>query len=564
MLEGIIKTRGKDVFCMKKCLSLFFSLALLTSLTACSQGVSGETTVIATAEPVQTVAETEAEGVYTVSTVDDFIAAIGPDREIRLEPGIYDLSTASTYAGETGNEWCFWDEVYDGYELVIQLTNNLTITGVGKNSVTISAAPRYAQVLRLNACRNISMTGFTAGHTKEPGSCVGGVICLDYCTGISMRDVGLYGCGVTGVCADNCTDLTVANSDIYACSYNGIQLMSCHGANVVNCKLYDLGKDAWEASEVFNLVSSSDINISDCEIYGNLSQYLVRSSGVSLVTLKNNVFRDNWVNSSAFGTFGNFVTLDGNTFEDCLIHSWFENGCGAVDPEGNTITEDTMNGIIPAETVPDGPKTTVTVTNADEFLAAIGPNTEIVIDAESIDFSTAKDYGGGPKKYYRWEDIYDGPGLIIHSADNLTIRSKDGKTKNHTINAVPRYANVLTFINCDNLVLSGFTAGHTEAPGDCSGGVLMFQNCEFISVDNCGLFGCGTLGVDAQMCTAITLRKCDIYECSNGGVSMSDTTGITIEKCTFRDLGGNNLILYGCSDVTVDGEYINGQNYNGR
>ena len=45
---------------------------------------------------------------------------------------------------------------------------------------------------------------------------------------------------------------------------------------------------------------------------------------------------------------------------------------------------------------------------------------------------------------------------------------------------------------------------------------------------------------------------------------MMDTTGITIEKCTFRDLGGNNLIFTGCSDVTVDGEYINGQSYNGR
>ena len=153
---------------------------------------------------------------------------------------------------------------------------------------------------------------------------------------------------------------------------------------------------------------------------------------------------------------------------------------------------------------------------------------------------------------------------MITGADNLTIRSKDGKTKNHTICAVPRYANVLSFINCDNLVLSGFTAGHTEAPGDCSGGVLRFQKCTMVSVDNCGLFGCGTLGVDAQMCTSITLRKCDIYECSNGGVSMYDTTGITIEKCTFRDLGGNNLMLYDCSDVTVDGEPINGQSYNGR
>ena len=550
---------------MKKCICILLSLIMLLSMTACSENIAGETTVIATAVPAETTAAAEAEGVYTVSNVDDFIAAIGPDREIRLEPGTYDLSTASTYAGETGNEWCFWDEVYDGYELVIQLTNNLTITGAGKGVTILSAGPRYAQVLRLNSCHNVSMTGFTAGHTKEPGACVGGVICLEYDRGVSIRDVGLYGCGVTGVSADNCTDLTVANSDIYECSYNGIQVLNSTGVNVVNCRLYDLGKnEEWEASEVFNLVSSSDIAISDCEIYGNLSQYFVRSSGVDQVTLKNNVFRDNWVKNTAFGTFGNFVTLDGNTFEDCLIPQWFENGCGAVDPEGNTITEDMMNGLIPAETVPDGPKTTVTVTNADEFLAAIGPNTEIVIDAETIDFSTAKDYGGGPKKSYRWEDIYDGPALVIAGADNLTIRSKDGKTKNHTISAVPRYANVLTFINCDNLVLSGFTAGHTKEPGVCAGGVLMFQGCEFVSIDNCGLFGCGILGVQAEGCTGITLRSSEIYECSNGGVSMTDTTGITIEKCTFRDLGGNNLMLSGCSDVTVDGEPINGQNYNGR
>lgn len=553
---------------MKKLLSVLLTLTLLISLVACSQDAAGETTVIATAVPVETAsAEPVApqDGVYTVSTVDEFIAAIGPDREIHLEPGTYDLSTASTYAGETGNEWCYWEEVYDGYELVIQFANNLTITGAGKNVTILSAAPRYAQVLKLVGCYGILLDSFTAGHTKEPGSCVGGVIYLENCECVIIDYVGLYGCGVTGVTADGCDTMTIAGCDIYECSYNGISFNNCTYTTVANCRFYDLGKtEEWEADAVFVLESSFDITILDCEIYGNVSQYLLRSSGVEQVTLKNNVFRDNWVKSSAFGTFGNFVTLDGNTFEDCLIPRWFTEGCGAVDPEGNTITEDTLNGIDTGETVPAGEKTTVTVTNADEFLAAIGPNTEIVIDAETIDLSTAKDYGGGPKKYYRWEDIYDGPGLVIAGADNLTIRSKDGKTKSHTISAVPRYANVLTFINCDNLVLSGFTAGHTKEPGVCVGGVLRFQNCTMVSVDNCGLFGCGILGVSAELCTSITLRKCDIYECSNGGVQMLDTTGITIEQCTFRDLGGNNLMLYGCSDVTVDGEPINGQNYNGR
>ena len=549
---------------MKRSISVILTLALLLLLTACGQSTAGET-VIATASPAETTAAAEAEGAYTVSNVDDFIAAIGPDREIRLEAGTYDLSSACTYAGETGNEYCYWNEVYDGYELVIRSANNLTITGAGKDVTILSTAPRYAQVLKLVGCYGILLDSFTAGHTKEPGSCVGGVIYLENCECVIIDYVGLYGCGVTGVTADGCDTMTMAGCDIYECSYNGINFNNCTYTTVANCRFYDLGKtEEWEADAVFVLESSFDITILDCEIYDNVSQYLLRSSGVDQVMLKNNVFRDNWVKSSAFGTFGNFVTLDGNTFEDCLIYRWFENGCGAVDAEGNSITEDTLNGIEPGETVPAGEKVTVTVTNADEFLAAIAPNTEIVIDAEVIDFSTAQDYGGGPKKYYRWEDIYDGPGLVIAGADNLTIRSKDGKTKNHTINAVPRYANVLTFVNCDNLVLSGFTAGHTQEPGVCAGGVLSFQNCTMVSVDNCGLFGCGILGVQAESCTGITLRKCDIYECSYGGIQMLDVTGITLEKCTFRDLGGNNLILNGCSDVTVDGEPLNGQYYNGR
>ena len=36
---------------------------------------------------------------------------------------------------------------------------------------------------------------------------------------------------------------------------------------------------------------------------------------------------------------------------------------------------------------------TVTVTTADEFLASIAPNTEIIVDAELIDWSTANGYG---------------------------------------------------------------------------------------------------------------------------------------------------------------------------
>ena len=188
---------------MKKWISLLLCLTLLLSLTACGTGDSGETTVIATAVPAQT-EPTQAEsapedGIYTVSTPDEFIEAIGSDRTIHVSGGTLDLSTARSYGKDTGNDKCAWEEEFDGYQLVIHDVKNLTITGDGKVATEIATQPRYAQVLYLRSCENVALSGFTAGHTPEAGSCVGGVVYLEGCTGVSIRDVGLYGCGVIGV-----------------------------------------------------------------------------------------------------------------------------------------------------------------------------------------------------------------------------------------------------------------------------------------------------------------------------------------------------------------------------
>ena len=139
---------------------------------------------------------------------------------------------------------------------------------------------------------------------------------------------------------------------------------------------------------------------------------------------------------------------------------------------------------------------------------------------------------------------------------NLTIRSNDGNVTGHTIAAIPRYANVLTFQSCSYITLSGFTAGHTREPGYCSGGVLRFQDSDHITVDKCGLYGCGILGVDAGYCTDIRVANCDIYECSQGGVQFWSSEGIVMENNTLRDLDGSDMSFYDCKDVTVNGETL--------
>ena len=198
----------------------------------------------------------------------------------------------------------------------------------------------------------------------------------------------------------------------------------------------------------------------------------------------------------------------------------------------------------------------VTVTTADEFLAAIAPDTEITVDAELIDLSKATGYGRTRGEYYYWNETHDGPELYIAEVSNLTIR---GAGDDHTINvisSVPRYSNVLTFFNCSNIMVKGLTAGHTEEPGECVGGVLHFLNSQNILVEDCGLFGCGTVGVGAESSKDIQIINNDIYDCTVGGIDLTFCGDVNADGNTFRNLGIFTFRVYDCGSVTCNGEPV--------
>ena len=251
------------------------------------------------------------------------------------------------------------------------------------------------------------------------------------------------------------------------------------------------------------------------------------------------------------------MVLDGNRFENCSVRRWFGADGTVTDGAGNPLTDEQMNKLYSTgATEPTQAQLEIHVSTVDELIAAIGPNVDIVLDGELYDLSTATGYGTSKGDYYYWLDEFDGPQLVIDGVDNLTIRSNDGSVTGHTIAAIPRYANVLTFQSCSYITLSGFTAGHTREPGYCIGGVLRFQDSDHITVDKCGLYGCGILGVDAEYCTDIRVANCDIYECSQGGVQFWSSEGIVMENNTLRDLGGSDMSFHDCKDVTVNGETL--------
>lgn len=566
----------------RKIIAILLCIALGMTLTACrSSGAAADDPMLLI--PVE---QPKIKHTKTVSTVDELLDAIAPNTEIVLYAGDYALQEASDYGAE-GSEYYSWEtDMNGGYALSLTGVNDLTIHGSGREATSILTASRYADVLRLTDCTNIRLEGFTAGHTEEPEaySCVGNVLVLQDSAHISMHDLGLFGCGVIGLVAENTGAMELTDSSIYDCSHSAIKLNDASGLVVERCLFYDIGTAEVNGTAIFDMTKTGAVKITDCEIAENYVVNLLNLLGSGKLEIGNTDFIKNTVFDTVFYLYQDprFVeeelplemTLHGNSFDSNEVIRWYtecpdESGIfaekRAVDLNGTEILPDALNdankGSVVTASTANTDLNQVHAATVDEFLGAIAPNTEIILDSTLYDLSTATGYGQTDGDYYYWNEAFDGPELVISEVDNLIIRGS-GKDST-TISAMPRYANVLSFSACNNVALYDFTAGHTKEQGSCTGGVLFFRSCKNSSVEGCGLFGCGTLGVWAYTSDGLTVSNCDIYECSLGGVELNDCSNIAINSTTLRDLGGADLIIRNCTGLTVDGEALNGVSYRG-
>ncbi|MCR5844015.1 MAG: right-handed parallel beta-helix repeat-containing protein, partial [Oscillospiraceae bacterium] len=519
--------------------------------------------------------EQGAETVVRVSNVDELLAGIAPDTTIELEAGTYDLTTASDYGQDTHSAYYSWNGAYDGFELTLHNLDKLTIRGAGKGSTVLAAVPRYANVLKISNCRNVALENLTAGHTTEPGFCMGGVLSFEMTDNASIENCGLYGCGTIGVQARECHGLTVKSTEIYECSYGAVSLHSCRNVTVTECDIHDHGTRAGQgdAMFLFDVNYSEDAAIYKNRIHDNRAQYMLMGDYARRVLFLTNEVRGNSFVSSVFQFRQYGATVDGCVFEGNDVRGgWYQGDVYAGDIDGNllegaVLAEMTYRDIDPATASPlasvgdptEVPKGgSITVSAVDDFLAAIGPDRTILLDGALFDLSTASNYGGIGTAYYYWAENYDGPQLVIHDVNGLSIQAQNTESGATTLAAIPRYADVIYFRNCDNLFLGGFTAGHTKEPGSCSGGVLRFEDCNQVMLEKMRLFGCGILGIQASRCSSLDILRTEIYECSQGAAQFFRTDGIRFQDCDIHDVPTPALSFSGSGDKTWNGEPING------
>lgn len=527
---------------MKRMCVLIVAILLLTAgMTGCG---------------VREIAEMTEPGPVTVTSVDELLAALAPGANIRLGAGSYMMSEASDYGNAPEGAWYFWEEQEDGYQLVIRNLQNLTIQGDSRESTILETGPQYARVLTLDGCANVCLENLSIGHSVSGEKGAG--LELKNCDTVSLRNLDISNCGTAGVTASSCQNVSVRESEIADCTFMGVHVLDTDGLKLENCRFTKLGNTEHGGGSVFCFTQTQNILVTGCEISNNQVFSIIDCYPCENVVFEKNQFAENQIHRAFFDVDGGLV-FDSNIVEGNNLADWFTAERSTVlDGIGKSWNAEMLQWYYqpPVETSPEGSRTEITVTNADEFLAAIGPNTEILLDGAFFDLSTAKDYGTGYSNYYYWNEEFDGPSLVITDVDNLVIRGSS--KKDCTISAVPRYAHVLSFRRCSNISLSGFTAGHTVEPGYCMGGVLFFRDCDNMTVEDCGLYGCGTLGVQAELCGGVTVKNCDIYECSYGGIQMSEVMGVVIENCSFRDLGGDSMTFYDCKDVTIDGDMVAG------
>ena len=204
---------------------------------------------------------------------------------------------------------------------------------------------------------------------------------------------------------------------------------------------------------------------------------------------------------------------------------------------------------------------TVHVSTVDEFLAALAPDTEIVLADGTYDLTTAADYGTDQVGYYTWTDRSNN--WLREKEENsfeLEIRNLENVrivgSRNAQIVTVPRTAAVLSVQSCTGLELSGFTAGHTVMADPCEGEVIRAVECANLRVENCSLYGCGTWGVSATDCDNLVVNGSDIHECSSGGLSLVRCRNTRVTECTVRDCGYRDeafsiFYIFDCADLTI-------------
>jgi hypothetical protein len=198
-----------------------------------------------------------------VSTAEELLEALAPGRTVVLEPGLYELAGLERIR----TNYVSWEEVFDGRQLVVHGLSGLSLRA--ELGATILAEPRYAFTVSFLGCRDLLLEGLTLGHT-EAGYCVGGVVRLERCQGVSLEGCALYGSGTVGMEIRDTRGVSVRDSAISGCTAGAVWADGAAGLVFRDVEI--LGNDSWP---LIGLSGCLEVSFEDCRIAENFGDSLL-------------------------------------------------------------------------------------------------------------------------------------------------------------------------------------------------------------------------------------------------------------------------------------------------
>jgi len=191
-----------------------------------------------------------------------------------------------------------------------------------------------------------------------------------------------------------------------------------------------------------------------------------------------------------------------------------------------------------------------TVSTAEEFVKAIGSNRKIILKPGVYDLSTV--YGISENSTVWWDKVSDGKELVVRAISNISIEGDtSGKVE---IKTSPRNAEIIHFIGGTNISIKNIVAGHTPSEYTCNSGVLGFERCENVSIDNSEFYGCGSIGISLDYTKEFLCNNTKIDHCSLRALDINGSNDIKFTKSKFVDHEAYSDLIYASNSSEVNFE----------
>ena len=186
---------------------------------------------------------------------------------------------------------------------------------------------------------------------------------------------------------------------------------------------------------------------------------------------------------------------------------------------------------------------TLDVATVDQLIDAVGPNRIIRLSPGDYDLSKIKE---SSHDFMSIEPEFDGPQVIFHNLKNTEFYC-DGPEPAHLF-VEPRYTFPFYLSNCEEIKLRNLRFGHSPEPGECVGGVVKIVRSRTIDLNECDLYGCGTVGLELDHAENVVVSNSLIRDCNLGFAAIESCRDVVLHNCTLRDNAINSGFEIGNSD----------------